>query len=254
MPREDLIQYRRDSAANWATANPVLEDGETGFDKTNNQIRIGDGVSAWLDLPALASDVSDVVNTGRLSESELSATFAHLEGGVLVIDGEPVGGGDGGLTVYTTEAELDAVTEAEYGIATIDTEVNWPTLWALTGKANLPVDTAFFEDGSEKYPAQVVNGSIKREGFADGADPVDWFPWGRIVQAGPDSDGNDYDFFTLRKSGGYSYGAWAKGLRVVTVPLSATASGAAGQVAYDANYFYICTATNTWKRVAIAAW
>lgn len=27
-----------------------------------------------------------------------------------------------------------------------------------------------------------------------------------------------------------------------------------GDTSYDANYFYICVATNTWKRVAIAAW
>lgn len=37
-------------------------------------------------------------------------------------------------------------------------------------------------------------------------------------------------------------------------PVTATSSGTSGQVAYDANYFYICVATNTWRRVAIAAW
>lgn len=39
-----------------------------------------------------------------------------------------------------------------------------------------------------------------------------------------------------------------------TAPASASATGIAGQTAYDANYYYICTATNTWKRVAIASW
>ena len=37
-------------------------------------------------------------------------------------------------------------------------------------------------------------------------------------------------------------------------PVSASATGAAGEVAWDANYIYICTATNTWKRVAISTW
>ena len=37
-------------------------------------------------------------------------------------------------------------------------------------------------------------------------------------------------------------------------PASATAAGTAGEVAWDANYIYICTATNTWKRVAISTW
>lgn len=40
----------------------------------------------------------------------------------------------------------------------------------------------------------------------------------------------------------------------VSVPASAAAAGTAGQFAYDANYIYMCTAANTWKRVAIATW
>jgi hypothetical protein len=37
-------------------------------------------------------------------------------------------------------------------------------------------------------------------------------------------------------------------------PASATAAGTVGTMSWDANYIYICTATNTWKRVAIATW
>ena len=32
---------------------------------------------------------------------------------------------------------------------------------------------------------------------------------------------------------------------------TATATGTAGQISYDASYIYICTATNTWKRAAL---
>lgn len=39
-----------------------------------------------------------------------------------------------------------------------------------------------------------------------------------------------------------------------TAPASATAAGTTGEIRIDANYIYICTATNTWKRVAIATW
>jgi hypothetical protein len=38
------------------------------------------------------------------------------------------------------------------------------------------------------------------------------------------------------------------------VPSSASDTGTVGQIAVDANYIYVCTATNTWKRVAIATW
>jgi hypothetical protein len=37
-------------------------------------------------------------------------------------------------------------------------------------------------------------------------------------------------------------------------PASATAAGNAGDICWDANYIYVCVATNTWKRTAISTW
>jgi hypothetical protein len=42
--------------------------------------------------------------------------------------------------------------------------------------------------------------------------------------------------------------------RATTTPASAGAAGTAGDFCYDGSYFYICTATNTWRRVAHATW
>ena len=39
-----------------------------------------------------------------------------------------------------------------------------------------------------------------------------------------------------------------------SAPASSSSTGTAGEIRYDANYIYICTATNTWKRVGIATW
>ena len=39
-----------------------------------------------------------------------------------------------------------------------------------------------------------------------------------------------------------------------TIPASSSAAGKAGTIAYEGAYLYICTATNTWKRVSIATW
>lgn len=44
------------------------------------------------------------------------------------------------------------------------------------------------------------------------------------------------------------------GINWVSAPASASASGTAGQVAYSATHFYVCTATNTWRRVTLASW
>lgn len=39
-----------------------------------------------------------------------------------------------------------------------------------------------------------------------------------------------------------------------TAPSSASDTGTLGQIRIDADYIYVCTATDTWKRVAIATW
>jgi len=37
-------------------------------------------------------------------------------------------------------------------------------------------------------------------------------------------------------------------------PASSTAAGTTGQQAWDANYYYVCVATNSWKRTPLSAW
>jgi hypothetical protein len=39
-----------------------------------------------------------------------------------------------------------------------------------------------------------------------------------------------------------------------STPASATATGTVGQIKWDANYIYVCVATNTWKRAALTTW
>lgn len=43
-------------------------------------------------------------------------------------------------------------------------------------------------------------------------------------------------------------------LRTAKTPSSSTDTGNAGDICWDTSYIYICTATNTWKRVAISTW
>ena len=39
-----------------------------------------------------------------------------------------------------------------------------------------------------------------------------------------------------------------------SAPASANSTGTTGTIAYDSNYVYICTATNTWKRASLTTW
>jgi Major tropism determinant N-terminal domain len=61
------FKLRRDTTANWATYNPVLQAGEIGIDTTLNKFKIGNGSAAW-----------GVLNYANLLASDLtSAITAH---------------------------------------------------------------------------------------------------------------------------------------------------------------------------------
>ena len=44
------IQLRRDTAANWTSANTILNPGEVGFETDTSKAKIGDGTTAWTSL------------------------------------------------------------------------------------------------------------------------------------------------------------------------------------------------------------
>lgn len=44
------LQFRRGTAATATSANPVLADGELGYETDTLQFKVGDGVSNWNDL------------------------------------------------------------------------------------------------------------------------------------------------------------------------------------------------------------
>lgn len=44
------FQVRRDTSTNWVNANPILADGEMGYEKDTGKMKIGDGVKTWNQL------------------------------------------------------------------------------------------------------------------------------------------------------------------------------------------------------------
>ena len=76
-----LIQFRRDTSANWASANPVLAAGELGLITDTGHYRIGDGATPW----------------NSLSPAELSPTITALD---LQLTTDPGAAPAGHLTLY----------------------------------------------------------------------------------------------------------------------------------------------------------
>jgi hypothetical protein len=46
----DIIQTRRDTAANWTSVNPILAVGEAGYETDTNKLKYGNGSDAWTAL------------------------------------------------------------------------------------------------------------------------------------------------------------------------------------------------------------
>jgi len=50
------ILFRRGDSDAWIDRNPVLESGEPGFDLEARVLKVGNGTSAWVDLPGVSID------------------------------------------------------------------------------------------------------------------------------------------------------------------------------------------------------
>lgn len=150
------------------------------------------------------------------------------------------------------------------------------------------VDTVLLADGSFRDGINLQHAPISRWSFL--MRPVGNIGWqrpsdlntdvancNRIVQLSdrivfiPGSDGSTYGFemrdtvgnvnfaYTPSNSTTTIYKATitaAGGFIIATAsaPATANASGPTGQITWDSDYVYVCVATNTWKRAAIATW
>ena len=71
--RRIRIIHRYNTAAVWASYNPILLTGEIGIESDTASLKVGDGATAWTDLPYF-------VQAGASSEQVL--------GNTIVIDGQ----------------------------------------------------------------------------------------------------------------------------------------------------------------------
>lgn len=59
---------RRGDAAEWTSVNPVIGEGEAGFETDTGFLKVGDGVTAWNSLGYFSSGGSGVPNGGLTGE------------------------------------------------------------------------------------------------------------------------------------------------------------------------------------------
>ena len=82
------IQLRRDTTANWESVDPILADGEPGYDIVTNEIRIGDGSTAWTGLSGntisgsggVPTDIYNSVGSATVGSSGQTWQFSGTDG------------------------------------------------------------------------------------------------------------------------------------------------------------------------------
>ncbi len=117
------IQIRRGSAAEWVAANPVLADGEQGFETDTHLHKVGDGVADWVNLEYAKTLVTAPPPSGKtrdfldvqVTDARVNQLVAHKYGGgqgnsgyyaptrIATIDGKRVL-----ISLYSHPRELDA--------------------------------------------------------------------------------------------------------------------------------------------------
>ena len=100
----DIIQIRRDTAANWTSANPTLAQGELGIETDTDKFKVGDGSTAW-------TSIGYLINTsGYASYADSTANFTGTlqnSGSNVVVDT------DIGATVQAYDANTTTSTNTQ---------------------------------------------------------------------------------------------------------------------------------------------
>ena len=66
------VQFRRDTASAWTTANPILSQGEVGYEYDTAKFKVGNGITAWNALPYSSGPTGPTGPSNNLSIGSVS--------------------------------------------------------------------------------------------------------------------------------------------------------------------------------------
>lgn len=195
-------------------------------------------------LEKILSPTADSLFGFDASKGPVSVTTAS--NGALLISGNNIGVSFTALTAYTTTIDTD-----EFLIK----DVTAGTLKKIT-KANL-IDNKVKVDSSAI--ADYI-GAASSDGVLRVTADLTWVDGGNYITIGAVTATSalkgiasfSATDFSVTAGGAVSLANTI--IKWVTAPASKTASGTAGQIAYDDDYYYVCVATSKWKRTPLANW
>lgn len=91
----DLMQQRRDTAANWASVNPVVPEGQLCFETDANpwKLKVGNGTSHYADLQYITNTSTPVAPQTTKYVCTVNGTYTVTKAGTIKITAVAGGGG-----------------------------------------------------------------------------------------------------------------------------------------------------------------
>ena len=194
------------------------------------------------------NNVNTEVTTQGTGDLTLSTNNGSNSGTIVISDGvdgdiDLIPDGTGSVRVNTSTSLLSAK-------AVIVSDLN-ATAMDISVKNSATTDV--------KTALQLINGTTTTAGvgsgvrlqFRNGDDNYAGYQAGEIYTQQIDTSNHDL-FISAVGTGGVAIKS--PRFQNSNPPSSASDTGTTGTIAYDADYIYVCTATDTWKRTAIATW
>jgi len=129
----DIIQIRRDTAANWTSANPTLAQGELGIETDTLKVKAGTGSTAWTSLSYLI----DTGGYAAYSDTTANFTGTLQNGGSNVVVDTDIGATVQAFDADTTKNDVANTFTANQAVSAelIATSYN-ETFAAVTSSSN----------------------------------------------------------------------------------------------------------------------
>jgi hypothetical protein len=140
------MQQRRDTAANWTSANPTLAAGEIGIETDTQKMKVGTGSTAWTSLAYAATGTVTSITAGTgLSGGTISSSGTIAIDTATTVDvstaqtltnktlTSPIIAALSDTVVKGLEEDVNVVASAATG--TINFDVSTASIWYYTSNA-----------------------------------------------------------------------------------------------------------------------
>lgn len=156
------IQFRRGTAAEWSSTNPILASGEVGFETDSKKFKVGDGTTRWNDLTYyVTGTITGVVAGGGLIGGGTTGTVT------LSLDSAVLSG-----TVFNNRGDLLTATANDspsiLPVGSTDYDVLQVDSTKVTGLAYGKVQTAAIADNAVTT-AKILDTSVVTSKILDSA-------------------------------------------------------------------------------------